>query len=617
VRRFAASFLIEMAVWYGLAASFLALYVQQYAGPEASIAPHLRVLTGALAAFVFVRLVLWRWLPGDRAPRWLASLAGASLLLVLAAYYALVLVGLQSWGRVISWNLISTYAGQAADFLRSQEIAPVWATAAAGAAFGATTLVIARGPAKHDWVSSIARGMPLTVFVAMFVGAPAIAAVATYSYAASPQEMVQAGEPFSVTFFPEHQPARRMQRHRIVAAAALNAVEQRAKARYRANPGARRANVILVVADALRADHLQSYGYARDTTPYLASLDSEKRLTKVERVWSVCAQSSCGLLGLGRSRYVHELTNSAFTLQDVLKRHGYNTRMVMGGDHTNFYGLRKTYGDVDSYFDGASATGYYMNDDALVLDHVSKMEDWNRTPTMIQFHLMSTHYLGKRREESLKFKPYATYAIPAAQKLSVPGPNAEMTNFYDNGVVQFDETLRQLLQTLRQKGYLEHALVVITADHGEMLGEHHQFGHSKGVFDPALRLPWIMLRYGYEPEAVIDPRRPASQIDIAPTILAELGMPVPSSWSGRPLQSPKPPDYVFFQQLPLVGLVDARDPAHLWKFWRNAETGEEYAFDLSRDPGEVRNVVTQIPTEKRAAWRLQLLGSALDPSAHW
>jgi hypothetical protein len=61
--------------------------------------------------------------------------------------------------------------------------------------------------------------------------------------------------------------------------------------------------------------------------------------------------------------------------------------MILGGDHTNFYGLRKIYGAVDSYYDGASTNRYYVNDDDLVLDRLASFPPWDGSPTMIQFQL--------------------------------------------------------------------------------------------------------------------------------------------------------------------------------------------------------------------------------------
>lgn len=55
---------------------------------------------------------------------------------------------------------------------------------------------------------------------------------------------------------------------------------------------------------------------------------------------TVCSESVCGLMGMARSKYVHELTGEAMSLTQVLNRHGYAIQMILGGDHTNYYELR-------------------------------------------------------------------------------------------------------------------------------------------------------------------------------------------------------------------------------------------------------------------------------------
>src|SRR5690606_22898659 len=119
---------------------------------------------------------------------------------------------------------------------------------------------------------------------------------------------------------------------------------------------------------------------------------------------------------------------------------------------------------------------------------------------------------------------YALLSRPGAGALADAEAREAAINFYDNGVFQFDYYVGEVLDQLKSKGYLENALVVITADHGEALGDHGEFGHAKGVWFPVQHVPLIMLRFGYEPPSAIEQPAMASQIDIAPTILHELGM---------------------------------------------------------------------------------------------
>lgn len=373
--------------------------------------------------------------------------------------------------------------------------------------------------------------------------------------------------------------------------------------------------MILLVVDALRADHLSIFGYPRPTTPNLDRLDKAGRLLANSGMHSVCAESSCGLMALSASRYVHQFINGPITLQEVLQRHGYRTHMILAGDHTNFYGLREIYGPLDSFYDGSMAAGRYMNDDGLIIDKLSRFPAWNGDPTFIQFHIMSAHGLGKRHLEHSPFQPARSYYADMGQRLRTSewSPSEAYTNFYDNGVVGADETIQKILLLLEQKGYLKNSVVVITADHGEMLGEHGKFSHTRGVYEPVLHIPFVMIRAGYSSPDTIPKNVITSQVDIAPTLLAELNIPAPSTWEGIALQDlaagRKNRKSVFFQQGPEYGLIGTQDSDRRWKYWQDARNGSEHAHNLNSDPAEVDNAQSAVSSRLRAEWS----GALMEP----
>src|SRR5688500_1845866 len=188
-------------------------------------------------------------------------------------------------------------------------------------------------------------------------------------------------------------------------------------------------------------------------------------------------------------------------------------------------------------------------------------------------------------------------------------PSESAINYYDNGVLQTDAMIHGILQTLERKGYLKNTVVAITADHGEALGEHGLFQHANSVREEVLQIPFLLLSYGYRAAELPDDHRLASQIDIAPTLLAELGMPRPHSWQGAPLQQGTSRDFLYFQELWEVGLFDLRDSRNLWKYWTNMKTGEEYAFNLTLDPAELSNAIGKASPEQKREWRLQILAN--------
>jgi len=607
VRRVAFAAIIELLIWLCLSGSFLFVYIHRFEGSTQAILPHLSLVLNVVLVCASLRLFVWRFFPRRPIASWAAAVVLGSFVFLLMAYYALVLLGLASWGRIISWRLVSTYFGQATDLIRTFGISPllVWSTLAVTVV--AIVLVARWLQGRFAWTRPLAEALSRPAAFSVVVLMLCIAGARLFEFVVwSP---AASGEPVSLTLYPERG-SNLLQSHSTAEARALDVAEDAARATYAPSLDPSKKNLIIIVGDALRPDHMSAYGYPRQTTPNIDRMLATQHGDRVDTIYSICGETSCGVLGLARSKYLYQLSPSSFSLYDALRLNGYRTHMILGGDHTNFYGLREAYGRVDSYFDGADAKSYYMNDDQLVVDHAATLPAWDGKPTFFQFHLMSSHALGRRHEQSMKFTPASNYGAwtRAEAPVHASAEEADATiNFYDDGVWQLDGLVDQILGTLATKGYLKNALVIITADHGEMLGEHGRFGHANGVYQNVVRIPYLMLRYGYEPEQAVDTKRIASQIDIAPTIAYEIGIPAPSTWRGTPLQLPSTRTLLLFQEGSNAGLFDLRDPQRVLKYWRNARSGEESAYAVKEDPAEANNLIATIPAEQLDEWRLAVL----------
>lgn len=602
----------ELIEWFVAPALFLLTYVGYYGAPPAAIAPHLRLVLAMWASLALFRVALG--FAGLAAlPRQIITTAGASVLLItLLLYYALVVIGLASWGRVISLDLIRRYWAQAmplAEALGVSIALTAGILAAACLAVVAATWFFVR---RFDWTLPARRNLSSSILALLLSGGTVACVAEWYSFVAAPYTAQL--EPLSLTFFFD-QASQNLQGQALdpMRAEQLDRVEDAARDAYQTNPGASRRNVVLIVADALRPDRLGVAGYGRDTTPNLSRIAAARHMREAKDMRASCTASACGLFSLAASKYVHQFSWRPFTLHEVLRRHGYRVHLILGGDHIGFYGLRRIYGEVDSYFDGSMvpyegsiSTKYlYVNDDQFVVDKTAALPEWDGVPVMLQYHLMSTHGVSKRYERYARYKPSENYAFKR------PGLSDNLEparNYYDNGVVQADAIIDQLLETLGRKGYLRNAVVAITADHGEALGENGFFSHAHGVTEEELKIPLLTFAYGYEPAAgSFAALGPVSQVDIAPTLLAELGMPRPATWTGVPLQEPRRKDFSFFQQWHAAGLIDRRDLQNVWKFWVNGRTGAEFAFNLTRDPLARTNALGTTSLDMRREWRRRYL----------
>ena len=149
--------------------------------------------------------------------------------------------------------------------------------------------------------------------------------------------------------------------------------------------------------------------------------------------------------------------------------------------------------------------------------------------------------------------------------------------------------LGRLLDRLRQAGVLDRTLVVVTADHGEGLGDHGERTHGLFAYDATLAVPLIVSGPGAG-TGVID--APIGHADLLPTLVALAGVPAPADLDGLPLTDPLPADRtVYFEALdanltrgwaPLTGVVTAG--------WKYIHLPEAELYDRARDAAETSNV---------------------------
>jgi glucan phosphoethanolaminetransferase (alkaline phosphatase superfamily) len=576
---------LDTVLWYCLPAAFLATYVGVYSKPSTAISPHVFVITLPLLALFIIRILLSRLITDSRLRRLTVAFLTATLLGLLLTYYCLVVIGLRAWGGVVAWDVIPVFFAQAEVIADSVGIPLfLFALAALLAYIGlawACWLYFGRFDSMASAIPRISRPTVVTVVV----GLTAILALGAYQLSLG--QWTIDWEPVSLTMFPRSG-ALDLEGYSVnpVSASRLDKLEDAARHEY-VPTGAHGRNLVLIVVDALRPDHMGIYGYGRDTTPHLAHLIDATHARIIAGTHSSCADTACGLYSLFSSKFPNDFSFRPMTLHEALRLNGYRIHMVLSGDQTYFYGLKGFYGQVDSFYDGTQAHGYFLNDDQLVVDHLAAMPDWDGKPVMFQFHLMSAHILRKNDATPGPFQPAKRYALHNSRETVASGdPPATAINFYDNGVLHADSIINDLLQTLGAKGYLKNTLVVLTADHGESLGEHGLFTHANSVREEVLRIPLVLIPYGYEFPAGSSARALPSQVDIAPTILSELTLPLPTTWIGRQVDSPTGQEFSYFEEHSFAGLIDHRDPAHAWKYWIDRRTGTDHVFDLSADPQE-------------------------------
>lgn len=586
----------EAALIYCLPVLFIGSYVWIYHNPAIAIIEHLYIVTLLFVAAISLKVLIHQFVSHKKLASIISANVYAVILSVFIIYYALVFIGLQSWHRVITQEFIISYSQQARSFSEVLGISLEFIFATLVLSYIAIVVFCFYFFKKTNWlpepkVKSSKLFSTLTLSIFLF---------SSYwfnDYLGTSHK--NSREPVSLTL--NTVKSNLNNRGTNLDASVINAIDMReenARKKYIPNINATRRNLIIIMVDALRPDHTGVYGYNRDTTPHLNQLVLENTSKIFTNVHSTCGETTCAHASFFSSRYTHQLPSNLFTLQELLKKYDYSTNFIISGDHINFNNIREVYGEVDNYYDGTMQLKYFFNDDYLITDKTKSLPNWDGKPTMIYYHLLSNHVLGKRHDAYFKFTPFKNYALRNNGSKEI-----EFTNFYDNGVFQTDSVIDTLIKTLKSKKYLENSLVVIMADHGESLGEHHLFAHSNSVYEEALNIPLILIPYGYQSNLADQDDQFMSIVDVAPTILHDFDMPNPVSWIGQPVQTKQTKKYSFFQMAPNNGFFDLTDNKNILKYWQNEITFEEFAFNVSNDPKEESNIFSSIPANQKNIWR--------------
>ena len=221
--------------------------------------------------------------------------------------------------------------------------------------------------------------------------------------------------------------------------------------------------------------------------------------------------------------------------------------------------------------------------------------------------LLDEHPVGEPFLLYLHFMDVHEYAAPPDVPRRAPGNEGA----YEAAVTWVDEVLGRVRAELERRDLLGRTILVLASDHGEEFGEHGVRGHARHVLSGVLRVPWIVrLPFPMAPVRVAPQVR---NLDLAPTLLELLGLPIPESFEGQSLVAQidgahDGADLPSFASLPTRMYPDAVLPESLsdgrWTLVRDSEDGRELLSDRSADPGENVNLVALEPAE---AQRLRAL----------
>jgi hypothetical protein len=385
-----------------------------------------------------------------------------------------------------------------------------------------------------------------------------------------------------------------------------------------------RPNIVVVIIDALRPDHLGCYGYDRSTSPFLDSFAAQGIVfedASAQATWTMPSIQSlltstyrflCGarvgkitIPGEDEEELFLQPVSMPVSLQGELRAAGYESLACVGG------GFLDPALGFDAGFDWYWSPKHkpmLPNQLAVVKERLSGGSD---RPFFLLLHTHEVHnyfqgwahrieefdrgYLGPLTDPRLLMDA----ALRGDPDELPPADLQYIVDLYDGEILHTDRYLRLFFDWLLSQPWGANTLIVITADHGQGLGGHGVMSHGGVPYQSLARVPLIVRVPGVLPRAA--PRRvrqPVALVDLMPSLLDAAGAEPPASCVGRslmPVLAGAPlEDRPVFSESAGAGVMARKGD---WCYISSRGEQDEELYDLSSDPGQTRSIAESSPEQ--------------------
>lgn len=410
------------------------------------------------------------------------------------------------------------------------------------------------------------------------------------------------------------------------------------------------SNVVLIVLDSVRRDHVSCYGYERTTTPNIDRLAQDGVLFQQAystSCWTVPAHASL-FTGLYPSKHGADLQTKLEdrhqTLAGYLGAHGYRTAAIScnglvssnlnrgfevsldvnalrGGAH----GLprRLTRAIHRRWRDRTARDRGAVRATKLASRWLGKQE--KNKPFFLFLNYMECHlpyrlrgverhrFVDPQRRGQADAVPQDPFGVMAGAVTLPPEALDHLKALYDGALHYMDRQVGALVERLKELELYQNTLVMVTSDHGESFGEHGLLDHQYGLYEHLIAVPLIMRMPGGERGGETH-RSPVQHVDVLPTLAGWLGSSSGNGesgrWQGRSMFEKPPRETVVAEYLvPNLRTIRRRFPeADTSRFeaalrsirmGRNKlilrSDGQRELYDLVADPGETINLAASQP----------------------
>jgi arylsulfatase A-like enzyme len=367
-----------------------------------------------------------------------------------------------------------------------------------------------------------------------------------------------------------------------------------------------RPNIILISIDALRADHLSLYGYPYQTSPHIDEF--AKRSTVFEYAYGLIPKTSASFASLmtGLHPFIHRtqpnqdsLNEKFITLAEALKLRDYSTAAIV--DNSNLSPRYKFNQGFDRYTTVWEDREKREESTPYITQKVLEfLADPPGKPFFLWAHYIEPHFpyvppsrfIEDRPEgRTLAEIPSAIIVSNSSTAVDLQSKEGHYLALYDGAIKYVDSEFDKIMSVITKNGSDRNSIIIVTADHGEELGEHNLFyDHGPLAFNSSLRIPLIVFLPGETGRRIT---YPVSLMDIYPTLLEKAGLVPPYPIQGKNLFLEKGRGDLFLLAPPgsraLISspyhLVDVLPP-----FVDELGLESVYLFDIYKDPHENENL---------------------------
>lgn len=349
-------------------------------------------------------------------------------------------------------------------------------------------------------------------------------------------------------------------------------------------PGSR-PNILLVLIDTLRADHLGTYGYSRPTSPNIDAFAKESVLFEQAFSQSSWTKPAMASLLTGHFPSMHQtnleqqkLPESETIVTQLLRDQGYQTAVLSGNPWiTPDYGFGRGVDHFYSIYDERFArVTLFMNalkrlskqmgsrnwvynrvkllvqgelsttarDEVLTTEASRWLDANHERPFYMHVHYMSPHHpydppppfdkwVPDKSAKPMTYYPKKSY-FPFDEGQAISDAQREdMIARYDGDILFADTVFQKLVDKLKALGILDDTIIVVMADHGEEFYEHKNWGHGQGLYNELIHIP-LIIRYpkAFQPGRI---KTPVMSVDVVPTMLEMASAPPKATAAGKSL----------------------------------------------------------------------------------